>query len=114
LPWSWNCSYTIDVASRSGTQVSIAAEGYSGAVGFTNTRLLPGQQAHDHSYGTGINTAFVAFLICLTLPGGRTKWQPIIALVGLDNLYDNVRNPSGMLITDYGDRFLMKPEPSSP
>jgi hypothetical protein len=107
-------SHTIDAASGIGSLVTFAGEGYSGAVGFTNARLLPDQQAYDQSYETGINTAFVAFEVNLTIPDRRSRWRPIIALVGLDNLYDNVRNPAGMLLTDYGDAFLMKPEPSSP
>jgi hypothetical protein len=102
-------THTIDVPSRTGkTMVSIASEGYAGAVSFANTRLIPGQDRSDETV-TGINAEFILFRIQLQHRDGRTRWQPTMALVGLDNLYGD-HNPRGMVITNYGSSFHIKTE----
>lgn len=105
-------THTIDVPRRGGlTIVSMGSEGYAGAVSFANTRLIPGQ---DHQYDetmTGINAEFILFHVRLQHDDGRTRWQPIMALVGLDNLY-GPHNPFGMILTHYGPGFRIKTEPS--
>jgi hypothetical protein len=47
----------------------------------------------------------VPFTVRLRHPDGRARWQPVLALAGLDNLY-GPRNPQGMVIVHYGDHHL--------
>ena len=92
----------------------MGSEGYAGAVSFVNTRLRAGLRAYDESFATGINAEFVPFSVRLRHADGRTRSQPLMALVGLDNLYGD-HNPTGMVTVNYGGPYLnaipVKPEP---
>ena len=105
--------YTVDVPrpSRTGGVIAMGAEGYSGAAGFANTRLLPGTEDTDETFDTGVNAALAAVNVLLSRPGHEPRWQPILALVGLDNLYGD-HNPAGMVLIGYGPSFSF--EPGSP
>src|SRR5260370_29477876 len=99
----------------------MSGEGYGGAAAFANTRLVAGaaKPTIDRSF-TGVNAMLVSFEVQMTLPPGPTgrqghRWQPIAALIALDNLYGD-HNPNGMVIADYEDNFdfdLLQP-PSPP
>ena len=112
-------TYAVDIPRQGGPDSLMSGEGYAGAAAFANTRLV--EDAHppaiDRSL-TGTNALFVPFEVELSLPPGpdgteRTRWQPIMALVGLDNLYAD-HNPLGMVLADYGDTYLPLLDPPSP
>jgi hypothetical protein len=112
-------TYAVGIQRRSGRESLMSAEGYAGAVAFANTRLIEGADppAIDRS-PTGVNALLVPFEVQLTLPPGpgrpgRTRWQPLVALIALDNLYAG-HNPGGMVIADYGDSYLPLLRPPSP
>lgn len=92
--------------------VPTGSEGYAGAVSFANTRLRRGEHEVDESFATGVNAEFMPFHVRLRHRDGRVRWQPIMALVGLDNLYGN-HNPAGMVIVNYGPAFRIKTEPET-
>ena len=111
-------TYLVDIPRRSGRYSQMSAEGYAGAAAFANTRL---EDAHPPAIDlspTGTNTLLVPFEVQLSLPPDpngtqRTRWQPITALAGLDNLYAD-HNPLGMVLADYGDNYLPQLDPPSP
>ncbi|WP_009951226.1 hypothetical protein [Saccharopolyspora erythraea] len=53
-----------------------------------------------------INAEFVAFAVRMPTNKGRWRWQGIVALVALDNAFDPIANPHGMIIANYGDTYL--------
>jgi hypothetical protein len=119
--------YAMGIVPRSRGESLMSAEGYAGAAAFANTRLAQGPRGLEiDRTATGINALFVPFEVNLTLPpspghpGGPepTRWQPLVALIALDNLYAD-HNPGGMIIADYGENYLplfhpVKPEPGTP
>jgi hypothetical protein len=99
----------MEISRRGGGVTMMAAEGFGTAVAFTNTRLQPGGgQERDISLA-GINTVFLPFQVLLTDAAGQPRWQSIMALAGLDNLYDTRRNPAGMVTADYGPHYELPP-----
>ena len=112
-------AYGVTIERRHGPSSLMSAEGYAGAAAFANTRLVEGAQPPRIDLSpTGINALLVPFEVQLSLPPDpdgtqRTAWQPIIALVGLDNLYAD-HNPNGMVLADYGDNYLPQLDPPSP
>jgi hypothetical protein len=105
----------MDVLRAGGRPAGLmGSEGFAGAVAFANTRLVAGAEPPelDRSY-TGINAVFVPFEVLLTDRHGVLRRQPIVALVGLDNLYGD-HNPAGMVIADYSDQYLWQFRPPSP
>jgi hypothetical protein len=110
--------YAVDVPRRSGTISMMSGEGYAGAAAFANTRTTEDTPPAIDVTPTGVNTLLVPFDVQLTLPPQpdghqRTRWQPLIALIALDNLYGD-HNPAGMVIADYGDSYLPLLRPPSP
>jgi hypothetical protein len=103
-------AYAMNIPTRSGNGVDhmMSAEGFAGAAAFANTRLVPGSGETDLGRG-GTNAQFVTFRVQLTDARGGTRWQPIVALVGLDSLYDP--GSTGMVIANYGEDYVM---PGSP
>jgi hypothetical protein len=55
----------------------------------------------------------MAFQVRLRHRDGQVRWQPVMALAGLDNLYGD-HNPAGMVIVNYGPAFHIKAEPETP
>jgi hypothetical protein len=118
-------SYAVEMQRRVGLPAQMSGEGYAGAVAFANTRLVAdaAEPAIDRSF-TGVNAVLVPFEVQLAVPAGRWdhRWQLIMALIAMDNLYGD-HNPAGMVIADYGDRYLtafrqpsppVKPDPDTP
>ncbi|MCO5975092.1 hypothetical protein [Actinoallomurus soli] len=108
--------YAMNIDSRSGRNLMMSSEGFAGVTAFANTRLLPNGEPDLRP--AGINAEFLPFHVRLTDNRGRVRWQTIVAMVALDNLYGD-HNPSGMVIADYGPRYQMrapqiKPDPDNP
>jgi hypothetical protein len=121
-------AYAVTLERRTGRKGLMSGEGYAGAAAFANTRLTAGaaKPAIDRSF-TGVNALFATFEVQLALPPGPSgrqghRWQPIVALLAMDNLYGD-HNPAAMIIADYGDTYLtllqpppppVKPDPDTP
>jgi hypothetical protein len=112
-------AYAVDIPRRGGGRSLMSAEGYAGTSAFINTRLTHGAEppAIDQR-PTGVNALLVPFEVQLTLPphphnASPTRWQPLIAVIALDNLYAD-HNPAGMVLLDYGDAYLSLLTPPSP
>jgi hypothetical protein len=115
----WNETYrrvamsyamAVPVRGRRAQFVTMAAEGFATTAAFANTRLHPGTTVGDRG-PAGINALFLPFHVQLTDRNGQLRWLGIMALAGLDNLYDTRHNPAGMVIADYGPDYQFPPPP---
>ncbi|GMA87418.1 hypothetical protein GCM10025868_26680 [Angustibacter aerolatus] len=97
----------------------MSAEGYAGTSAFINTRLTHDTETPQIDQSpTGVNALLAPFEVQLTLPPrpndpNPTRWQPLMAVIALDNLYAD-HNPAGMVLLDYGDTYLPMLQPPSP
>lgn len=109
-------SFRIGPPRRHGAQRRRAAPAQArnprASASFANTRLRRGGHEVDESFATGVNAEFMPFHVRLRHRDGRVRWQPIMALVGLDNLYGD-HYPDGMVIVNYGPTFHIKTEPET-
>ncbi|MEU3771591.1 hypothetical protein AB0E55_41585, partial [Amycolatopsis keratiniphila] len=107
-------SYHMDLTSWVG--YTMTAEGAANAIAFANTALMNGEIDYDQSR---INAIFVPFEVRIPDKTGKLKKMMISAMVALDNAFDPVGNPYGILTVDYGPLYLdlfrdmniIKPEP---
>ena len=100
--------YDLELAplrGQPGPQV-LSALGAANAMGFANTALLPGAQRADYD-ASRCNAEFVPFRVIFMREG---ESQPIVqsltAVVALDNLYNQLTNPTREIRIGYGPGFL--------
>ncbi|CAM04700.1 hypothetical protein SACE_5482 [Saccharopolyspora erythraea NRRL 2338] len=97
--------FAMDVPNKNGPLFTMAGEAVTNYTAFANTATRPNtaEPQLDHSV---INAEFVAFAVRMPTNKGRWRWQGIVALVALDNAFDPIANPHGMIIANYGDTYL--------
>jgi hypothetical protein len=106
-------SYAVELAPSDKRAIStMSGEGAANAIAFANTALErtsgpEGAATSGVNYDWDvINAEFVTFTIRIRDKNGRLRAQPIQALVALDNAFDSVTNPHGMIVVDYGQSYL--------
>ncbi|MFE3784639.1 hypothetical protein ACFXPA_41405 [Amycolatopsis sp. NPDC059090] len=98
-------NYTITVPLRGGGKIQIAAEGAANAAGLADTAVVTDRAGKVLGSLKLINSVFLPFAVRMPCADGTWRWDTVAALVGLDNLFDPVTNPHGLVIADYGDEF---------
>lgn len=83
----------------------MAAEAVGNSTAFANTGLQSDIENPQYDQ-SAINAVFVAFRVRMPRKDGSWEWEPIVALVALENAYDLDANPHGMITVDYGDEYL--------
>ncbi|HET9646199.1 MAG TPA: hypothetical protein VFP68_23235, partial [Burkholderiaceae bacterium] len=95
--------YAIDTCAPRG-RVTYSGKGATNSLAFANTALKPG--AGEPAYDTGrINAIFIDFSVGLFDNQGKHSRESLVAMVALDNLFDDKRDEVQVLV-DYGDAFL--------
>ncbi|GHH56444.1 WXG100-like domain-containing protein [Lentzea cavernae] len=84
---------------------TMTAEGAANFTAFANTGLLADSASpqYDHE---AINAQFVQFVVTVPDGTGKPRKLPVVAMVLLDNAFDPVANPHGIITVDYGDDYL--------
>ncbi|HET9641842.1 MAG TPA: hypothetical protein VFP68_00430, partial [Burkholderiaceae bacterium] len=95
--------YAIDALTLRG-RVTYSGMGATNSLAFANTALK--SDTREPSYDTGrINAVFIEFSAGLLDNQGKPARESLVAMVALDNLFDDDRDEAQVLV-DYGDAFL--------
>jgi len=100
-----------DMLLRHNSQWRVSALGVANSMAFANTALQADRPDYDQSR---INTLFIPFEVPMTDQRNQPVTVPVIALVGLDNLYDAQTNPHRHVLVDYADDHPLVKKPSAP
>ncbi len=112
--------YAIDAHRHRGGLVVYSGLGATNGIAFANTAIKSdvAEPAYDRRR---LNALFIEFQASLSDKDGRPRRENLVALVALDNLFEN-DGPEAQVLVDYGDAFLanfkesdapprVKPEP---
>ncbi|HET9641843.1 MAG TPA: hypothetical protein VFP68_00435 [Burkholderiaceae bacterium] len=95
--------YAIDANAPRG-RITYSGKGATNSLAFANTALKAG--VPEAAYDTGrINAVFIEFSVGLFDHQGKPSRESVVAMVALDNLFDDNRDEVQVLV-DYGDAFL--------
>ncbi|HET9645305.1 MAG TPA: hypothetical protein VFP68_18565, partial [Burkholderiaceae bacterium] len=95
--------YAVDTAAPRGW-VTYSGKAATNSLAFANTALKP--DAGEPAYDTDrINAIFIDFSVGLFDNQGKPSRESLVAMVALDNLFDDSRDEAQVLV-DYGDAFL--------
>ncbi|WP_408014321.1 OTU domain-containing protein, partial [Saccharopolyspora elongata] len=82
----------------------MSAEGAANSIAFANTAVTEGPEpAIDLNR---VNAQFVEFRVNMPTNTGQLRSQSIMVLIALDNAFDILTNPYGIIIADYGDGYV--------
>jgi hypothetical protein len=105
-------SYAMDLEYHGGPAKTMSAEEVGNDTAFANTAVVPiggqdgtttSRMAYDEE---AINAAFVPFTILMPDRYGGYRQEQVSVLVALENAFDPIVNPHGMIAVDYGPNYL--------
>jgi hypothetical protein len=89
----------------------VSGLGAANSMVFANTALKADGRGYDEDR---INTLYLPFNVPMTDKANKPVTVPVIALVGLPNLYDAQANPHRHVLVDYGDDHALVRTPTPP
>ncbi|KQV81162.1 hypothetical protein [Rhizobacter sp. Root1221] len=96
--------YAIDAHPRGNGRVMYSGLGATNSIAFANTALKAdsAEPASDHKR---LNSLFIEFDATLTDNTGKPRIERLVAMVALDNLFDD-NHADAQVLADYGEDFL--------
>jgi len=89
-----------DMEPRRRSQWRVSALGAANSMAYANTALKADKPEYDDAR---INAMYIPFEVPMIDKDGRKIRLPVVALVGLDNLYDAQSNPHRHVLAHYGE-----------
>jgi hypothetical protein len=105
--------YRMDVPTGPRRTTTMSAEGAANSIAFANTAITADTRRPNYDRNA-INACFVNFTVRMPDRHGGYRDQPIAVLVALENAFDPVLNPYGMIVVEYGDDYLRYFRPAKP